>query len=198
MSVYVFEALGTPFYKLGHGGSSSVRLSACQVGCPFELKEVIKGEGGFLLEQSLQAKYAHRLVRGEWYQFTNEDLSELRDILDNSESDTTGWDIEEVYFSVKTAKIGKKALTKSLVNQLPKIEQMVEDAIVIGWIDPDALGTRHRLNNIKFRTAIIVVGSTGFRVTISNMDPRVSSWRDVKTATPEFWEKCTVAGQIFI
>ena len=83
--VYLIQCVGFPYYKIGMSFTHpKERLDALQTGVPFELKMIksVCVTKPLETEQYLQELYKAKLVRGEWFNFTE---IELNDVLDKYE-----------------------------------------------------------------------------------------------------------------
>jgi hypothetical protein len=77
--VYVIEANGSDYIKIGYAKTIKQRLSNIQNGCPYKLTIWL---GIFTprfkeIERYLHSKFNHCKVRGEWFAPTDNDLDEL-------------------------------------------------------------------------------------------------------------------------
>lgn len=82
--LYVINASGTDFYKVGIANGPSGRLANLQIGCPIELTLVAVADWPdseeFRIHRYLTARGHH--VRGEWFR----DCQEIQRLIESMES----------------------------------------------------------------------------------------------------------------
>ncbi|MDH2393922.1 GIY-YIG nuclease family protein [Streptomyces sp. HNM0663] len=72
-NVYAIAAIGTSMVKIGASSNPAGRVTAFQIGCPLELRLLGNWWGGSLVENYLHHAFATKRVRGEWFDFKDED-----------------------------------------------------------------------------------------------------------------------------
>ena len=77
-SVYLIQCGKTQYYKIGHSTAIEVRLSALQIGCPFELSLIAILSAPQYVEARLHFLFRRSRHRGEWYKF---DANRLKRVL---------------------------------------------------------------------------------------------------------------------
>lgn len=91
--LYLIRCINTDFYKIGITNKIDIRLQNLQTGCPLELKIVfvaVADMGDFLgreityLEAFLKNNYKSQLERGEWFNLSYENISDLCFFLEDS------------------------------------------------------------------------------------------------------------------
>lgn len=91
--IYVVHCVGTPYYKIGicyseNKNSFKARLVGLQTGCPFELKYVATIWKEFdisLFEHTVQRKCQKCCIRGEWFEFNENQITKLIEELGDDE-----------------------------------------------------------------------------------------------------------------
>ncbi|WP_394224489.1 GIY-YIG nuclease family protein [Alteromonas gracilis] len=90
-NLYVIRCDGTNYYKIGIANDVVSRLRNHQTGCPFKLKEIFHVESDLgdyqareivYLEKFLHRCFKKQKVRGEWFELTHEDLSDIIQFLE--------------------------------------------------------------------------------------------------------------------
>ena len=90
--LYVIRCLPFPYYKIGITNDIVKRLLDHQIGCPFELKFIFAFEADmsdFLgreieyLEKFFHRNYVNTQIRGEWFELTEADITEMCFFLEN-------------------------------------------------------------------------------------------------------------------
>lgn len=82
-TVYIIQIKGTSFFKIGvTKGLAEHRLKYFQTYYPFELNvvHVINCDNAYRLEWSLHQKYNIKRVRGEWFDLSDQDIIEIKNI----------------------------------------------------------------------------------------------------------------------
>lgn len=85
--VYLINCIGFPYYKIGHTKrrTPNKRLEEMQTNMPFELGFVYlaKIKNVFWVEKKLHKEYEHYRKRGEWFQLTEKQVSDIKNYLRN-------------------------------------------------------------------------------------------------------------------
>lgn len=90
--LYVIRCLPYNYYKIGITNDIKKRLVDHQTGCPFELKFIFAFEADmsdFLgkeieyLEDFFHRNYANRSIRGEWFELTEKEITDMCLFLEN-------------------------------------------------------------------------------------------------------------------
>ena len=68
--VYVINAVGTDFYKIGMSRDAENRLKDLQVGSPYDLRVIAKIETdkAVVVERKIHSTLHNMRVRGEWFE----------------------------------------------------------------------------------------------------------------------------------
>lgn len=113
--VYILRTLGTNYYKIGRTKNFPARLSELQTGTPFTLEVVGIYEVGdaFYVETYLHHKLKSYRTRGEWFEFTEDNIITLKDLLSAqgavlSKEDAVVWDEVSKHLAPKIRKFEKK------------------------------------------------------------------------------------------
>ena len=90
--VYVLDANGSDYIKIGYAKSFKQRLHNIQNGCPFKLS---LWYGIFTpkfkeIENYLHSKFNHCRVRGEWFAPSDSDINELCNFVGNTNAHIKG------------------------------------------------------------------------------------------------------------
>jgi len=72
-NVYAISAVGTHLVKIGASSNPAGRVAAFQIGCPLELRLLGNWWGGTSVETYLHRRFASKCVRGEWFDFGQQD-----------------------------------------------------------------------------------------------------------------------------
>lgn len=70
--VYFIEAVGADAIKIGIARNVDRRLQGHQVSCPLPLRLLASAPGGMEEEKHIHHRFAHLLVRGEWFSAKSE------------------------------------------------------------------------------------------------------------------------------
>lgn len=90
--LYVIRCLPHDYYKIGITNDIDKRIETHQTGCPLELKLVFAVEADIedyfgreivYLEQFFHKNYTDNRVRGEWFELTNKEITEICIFLQN-------------------------------------------------------------------------------------------------------------------
>lgn len=80
-SVYVIEAVGLGLYKIGMTNDFSNRFSAYATTCPVDCRPVLVAAMPLMMisavEAALHARFSEKLMRGEWFRLSDEDIASL-------------------------------------------------------------------------------------------------------------------------
>lgn len=77
MAVYLIEAVGEPFVKLGSTADVPKRIAGIQTNNPRRIRLIAQIPGDERDEQELAAKYAKYRIRGEWYELALPMIEEI-------------------------------------------------------------------------------------------------------------------------
>lgn len=77
MAVYLVRASESDCYKIGHAVNVRNRVRELQTGCPHDLELVAFWRGGRGVEKRLHRRYEDQHRRGEWYEFSSEEVVNL-------------------------------------------------------------------------------------------------------------------------
>lgn len=88
--LYLIQCLGFPYYKMGYTYNLAQRLAALQHGVPFKLEVVktVKIDQASDVKNLLYRKYQDKLIRGEWLQFSPQEISQVMACFDSLELET--------------------------------------------------------------------------------------------------------------
>lgn len=77
--VYIVQAKGTNYFKIGRADAPEQRLAQLQIGCPHELEKFLTIPTLFPneLESALHEILADHLVRGEWFEIEPDTLKAI-------------------------------------------------------------------------------------------------------------------------
>ncbi len=77
--IYLIQCVGFPYYKIGISDNTENRLSTLQTGVPFELKLIksVYVTKAIEAERYLHSLYEAKRVRGEWFNFTDNELDDV-------------------------------------------------------------------------------------------------------------------------
>lgn len=86
--IYIIHIINTNYYKVGIADSTEIRLKNLQTANPFELKVIYSKSfiDFFPIEGYIHNFYIKKNVRGEWFEFLNEDVYEIIFFLKKLES----------------------------------------------------------------------------------------------------------------
>ena len=91
--LYVIRCLPYNYYKIGITNDLDKRLKNHQTGCPFDLKMIFAVEADmedFLgreityIEGFFRRNYKNSIVRGEWFELTEQEISDMCIFLENN------------------------------------------------------------------------------------------------------------------
>jgi len=72
--IYLVHAIGTNLYKIGFAINPAKRIKDLSTASPFALKMLASREGSGTMEQQMHRCLKEYRVRGEWFEFTDEDF----------------------------------------------------------------------------------------------------------------------------
>lgn len=91
-NIYVFKQAGSEFYKIGITKKPlEERIMQLQTGNPNKIEAVVcfETKHNYRMEVAVHAYYRLKRVDGEWFQLTEEDLSNFKSVCQKIESDLT-------------------------------------------------------------------------------------------------------------
>ena len=83
--LYLIHCVGFPYYKIGITKDIDARLSSMQSSLPFqlELEFAVLAENFLIKERELHSKYANNRLNGEWFNFNDAELDDVKtDLID--------------------------------------------------------------------------------------------------------------------
>jgi len=101
--VYIFEMVGTPYYKIGRSINYRCRLKQLQEGFPFELKVifVFKTTHHVTLESWLHHKMSSKRYKYEWFTLDKKDLAEIRRVMKYGVSQFVPYELQKNSYEIK-------------------------------------------------------------------------------------------------
>jgi hypothetical protein len=87
-NVYLIQCGNSTYYKIGHSNYPLERLTNLQVGSPHNLKLIACCPGGKTIEDYLHNVYNSNKVRGEWFNFNEEELKSFIDVMKGIRNDS--------------------------------------------------------------------------------------------------------------
>lgn len=87
--VYIIKVINTQYYKIGESSNPQDRIKNIQVSIPFDLELIYfkKVNQSKLVESYIQSFFIRKHIRGEWFELNIDDINDIKEFLENMDSD---------------------------------------------------------------------------------------------------------------
>ena len=102
--IYLVNAENTNLYKIGYTSvGAETRLKALQTGSPHKLNIIKQTDGSISKEKYIQNWFYYKKTRGEWFQFNDDDVKNVIDMMLDKKEYLTESKIKTKLLSFRTS-----------------------------------------------------------------------------------------------
>ena len=102
--IYLVNAENTNLYKIGYTSVGvETRLKALQTGSPHKLNIIKQSDGSISKEKYIQNWFYYKKTRGEWFQFNDDDVKNVIDMMLDKKEYLTESKIKTKLLSFRTS-----------------------------------------------------------------------------------------------